>query len=357
MKQIILDFGILKLGDLAIPLRIYSYGLMLVMGFIVGIYLIQRNARRAGASPDAAAMCGILALVGGISGSRIAYVIQHWESQFAHADNKIAAVLNLTSGGLIYYGGVVLAIVLVVCYLLAKGLSVRRYLDFLAVSMMVGLAFGRVGCLLNGCCYGGLCDEKWPLAIQFPMYSKPLAKLDGRENPFPAGAQSPSPAYSHHLGKGWLYPDLRLVDARGQLIPPSELDEAQVSVAEQSRSLHVHPAQALGIVNALLIAGLVACFYRLRRREGQAFAVMLMAYAVSRFALESIRDDNPHDLLAGVLTHNQYTSTAMFLAGVVMLAIMQKLSASAGPAWVARHSEAHAATLPQKRKTKHLRKK
>jgi len=356
MKQIILDFGVLKLGDLVIPLRIYGYGLMLVMGFIVGIYLAQRKARRAGANPDAAAMCGILALVGGIAGSRIAYVIQHWETQFAHADNRIAAVLNFTSGGLIYYGGVVLGIVLVVSYLRAKGLSVRRYLDFLAVSMMVGLAFGRMGCLLNGCCYGGLCNEKWPLAMRFPMYSKPLVKLDGRDNPFPNGVVSPSPAYSHHLAEGWVHPDPSLVDATGRLIPPGELNEAQVSVAERSRSLYVHPAQALAIANALLIAGLVNCFYRLRRREGQAFAVMLMAYAVSRFALESIRDDNRHDLLAGMLTHNQYTSMAMFAAGVVMLVILQKLPASAGPAWVARHRDAHPATPPN-RKAKHPGKK
>jgi len=355
MKQIILDFGVLRIGDLTIPLRIYGYGLMLVIGFIVGVYLAQRKARRAGENADAISVCCILALVGGIVGSRIAYVVQHWDTQFASADNKIAAVANLTSGGLIYYGGVVLAIVLVVCYLLAKGLSVRRYLDFLAVSMMVGLAFGRTGCLLNGCCYGGRCDEHWPIAMRFPMYSRPLIKLDGRDNPYSEAGQTPSPAYSHHLGKGWVHPHPKLVDPEGQLLPPNEFDEDQAEIAGRTRALPVHPAQALGIFNALLIAVLVACFYRIRRREGQAFAVMLMAYAVSRFALESIRDDNPHDLLAGVFTHNQYTSTALFFAGMVMLVVVQCLPRSAGPAWAIRQAEAvsaHSANKVKHRNSK-----
>ena len=331
MQDIILDFGVLRIAQWTIPLRVHGYGLMLVLGFLGGIYLAQWRARRAGESADAAAVCGILALVGGITGSRAAYVIQHWETQFAAAGNHLAAVLNLTSGGLIYYGGVVMAIVLVLGYLLIKKLPIRRYLDFLAVSLLVGLAFGRVGCFLHGCCYGGRCEPDWPLGISFPMYSKPLIKLDGRDNPYSQSTSGPSPLYSHQLAAGQIQPDPALIGPDGRLTPPQEFTPDQVAIAEAARSLPVQSAQLLGITNALVLAGLLSAFYRLRRREGQVFALMLMTYSASRFVLEAIRDDNLHDLEGGVLTHNQYTSIAAFVTGAVLLLVIQKL-----PPWVNR---------------------
>lgn len=348
MLDVILDLGVLNLGGWTIPLRLHGYGLMLVLGFLAGMLLVQWRARRAGEDTEASAACGILALVGGIVGSRIAYVIQHWDSQFAHATNRLGAIFNLTSGGLIYYGGVALAIVLVVGYLLAKKLPIRRYLDFLAVSLMVGLAFGRAGCLLHGCCYGARCKADWALATTFPMYSKPLIKIDGQDNPFSQATEGPSPPYSHQLAQGYLYPDPALIDQQGRLTRPGDFTPEQIAVATASRSLPVQPAQALGIANALLIAALLSIFYRLRRREGQVFALMLLTYPVTRFALESIRDDNPHDLLAGVLTHNQYTSLGMLLAGAVMMMVLQKLPASAGPAVAGRQADAIASGKPVK---------
>jgi len=427
MLQTLIDFGTLKVFGRQIPLRIYGYGLMLVLGFLSGIWLARRRARRAGQNPDDVTHCGLLALVGGIVGSRAAYIIQHWQD-FAHAPDKLAAMLNITSGGLIYYGGVVLAIALVLAYLLAKRLPVRRFLDILAVSMMVGLAFGRAGCLLNGCCYGSPCRHDWAIGMRFPMFSRPLFKLGEAGGPFSAGAEGPSPVYAAQMAAGRVRPDERLCLAGGRyVLPPRSLHGAlrtdqlavlsapkaqaketfaflagldgQVDYAEWRRGLRdgdgflrgseawdaavrfdadgdgrlsfpeawaylrvrrddllarfdadgdgrlagperdrantylqadlfamargvwsepVQPAQALGIINALLLAALLAAFYRIRRHEGQVFALMLVLYPVTRFVLEAIRDDNPHSLLAGVLTHNQYTSLAMAAAGVVM---------------------------------------
>jgi len=330
MLKVILDFGTVRIGDWHIPLRLHAYGLMLVLGFLAALYYGRWRARRAGEDDDRFSACGILALVGGIVGSRIAYVIQHWHGQFAGAPNRLTAVLDLTAGGLIYYGGVVLAIVLVVGYLVMRRLPVRRYLDILSVSLMIGLAFGRAGCLLNGCCFGAGCRRDWPLGMTFPMYSKPLIKFDGRDNPFSASRDMLSPAYAHQLATGQIVPDYRLVDSDGLLLDPAEFTPEQIAIAESSRSLPVKPAQVLGMINALLIAGLLTGFYRLRRREGQVFALMLMLYPVTRFILESIRDDNAHDLLAGVLTHNQYTSLVTFAVGGLMMLGLGKLPAVAG---------------------------
>ena len=194
MRQIIVDFGVFHLFGLEIPLRIYGYGLMMVLGFLSGIALAQWRARRGGGSPELVPILGILALVGGVVGARLAYVIENWRE---FAARPWTETINVTSGGLIYYGGVVGATALVLAYLRIKRLPLRRYLDIISVSLMVGLAFGRAGCLLNGCCYGGQCSEHWALHTRFPMFSQPLLKLDSAPGPFSASTDGPSPVFGH----------------------------------------------------------------------------------------------------------------------------------------------------------------
>jgi len=400
MQQIIMDFGALELFGLRIPLRIYGYGLMLVLGFLSGIYLARRRARRAGENPDDVTHVGLLALVGGIVGSRGAYIIQHWNDQFADAPNKLGAILNVTSGGLIYYGGLVMGAVLVLAFLWAKRLPVRRYLDIVAVSLMVGLAFGRAGCLLNGCCYGGPCDHDWALGMRFPMFSTPLVNVSDEAGPFSPNTESPSPVYAKQVHEGHLHPDPRLrFDAGGNVLPPralhGALDRDQLDVllgdSEGARKEFVAAAgpdemmdredwrrarqsgpflrgsevwdEAIGLFDEDhdgelcfdeawkylahrregLLAVLLTLFHRIRRREGHVFALMVILYPITRFVLEAIRDDNPHNLMQGILTHNQYTSLALAAVGVIMYVAFWKLPASSGPTLAARTAAAVAA--------------
>ncbi len=454
MHQILFDFGTLELFGLSIPLRVYGYGLMLVLGFVLAIVLAQWRARRVGENPEIIAVAGIWALVGGIVGARLAYVIENWDTQFADADSFLFAVLNITSGGLIYYGGLALATALVLGYLLSKRVPVRRYVDIVAVSLMVGLAFGRMGCLLNGCCWGGHCREETAVSTRFPMYSRPLVKIDGRDNPFSQGLKGPSPAFAEQLdqsGADQVDPHLliRLDGGEFVVIPPDQLhgplqadqlwifqadDETiarafraaagddhklsrqewdaelaspdgllrgsekwalaelhdrdqneqlsaaefreylrtrramlfgrfdldgdgvlnnperaaaneylqadEIAIALASHTEPLLPAQLLGVINALLLAGLLAAFFRLRWREGQVFAMLMILYPITRFLLELIRSDNPHNLARLELTHNQWTSVFMVAAGVALLVWLQRLPASAGPVWAERMAAA-----------------
>ena len=328
------------IGYTASP-RFYGYGLMLVLGFLSGVYLAQWRGRRSGESPEAVAACGALALIGGVVGARAAYIVENWD-HFAAQKNFLPAVLDVTSGGLIYYGGVVLAAVMVLGWLRAKRLPTRRYLDIIAPSLMVGLAFGRIGCLLNGCCWGGPCRADWALHTRFPMYTKPLVKLDGRDNPFSAGA-GPSPVYAEQMdakryGRARLRPAAELLDDANRLIPPRDFTPEQIALAEAERSRPVKPAQLLGMVNAFVLAALLVAFGRLRRREGQVFAGLMIAYPATRFILEWIRADNPHNLANLVLTHNQYSSLVIMAAGLALWWLLRKFPASAGPAWAQRHA-------------------
>ena len=445
MRPILFDFGVLDLHFMRVPVRIFGYGLMLVLGFLLGIYLAQWRARRSGEDPDRISRCGLLALAGGIIGARAAYIIKYWD-EFAASDKGLAGLADFTSGGLIYYGGLILAAALVLIYVRLAELPVRRYIDIVSISLMVGLAFGRAGCLLNGCCFGRPCRADWWLGTKFPMYSRPLVKLGGQGNPFSEGTVGPTPAYIHQLAaeKPVVHPDERLtimgtaghlhlpVHLHGQLAgdqlammfageeklrehfyalagEDGKIDRAEwrsglaagggllrgsehwdevaadadtlvdfqavrtyfahrkawllgkfdtggpeglsgdeqtraneylqadlFALVDANRSEPVQPAQLLGIINALLIAALLWLFYRIRRREGHVFAMLLILYPITRFVLESIRDDNPHDLAAFVLTHNQYTSGMMMAVGVAMFVVFLRMPPSAGPAWAGR---------------------
>jgi prolipoprotein diacylglyceryltransferase len=463
MLQIILDFGRVHLLGGQFPLRIFGYGLMLVLGFLLSMALAKWRARRMGENPDALTYVCLLALVCGVLGARIAYVIQDWK-KFSAEGNPLAAMLDITSGGLIYYGGLGLAMLAAIVYLAIKRLPLRRYLDILAPSIMLGLAFGRMGCLLNGCCYGGLCAETAPLSMHFPMYSKPLIKLDGRANPYSQGTDAPSPVYGdqydHRTPDGQsdplVHPPEQLVmqigpaagrlhapryfhgalkndqlsvvmgteqnakalwlkiapldrlnesqwqqaleSAGGPLLGSESWDEAvwfstsptssgppsldfdafwrycqarriwlmgkfhkgpgdaltpdeakaandylqadMISMAEAQHSLAVRPSQALSIMGAGLLALLLVLFTRLRKREGQVFACLMLGYPVLRFFEELIRADNPHNLSWHwsqlILTHNQYTSMVMFVIGIVILLALTRLPPSCGPAWTQR---------------------
>jgi phosphatidylglycerol:prolipoprotein diacylglycerol transferase len=348
MRPIIFDFGTITIGGVTLTPRVYGYGLMLVTGFLLALWIAQRRARRCGENPEHVSRMGILALVGGVLGARLAYVIEH-AGEFFDPDGtpRIGEMLNITSGGLIYYGGVALATVAVLIYLFIQRLPARRFLDIIAASLMVGLAFGRAGCLLNGCCYGARCEADWWLAQRFPMYAKPLIKLGDGNSPYSGGTHGPTPPYSHQMHQGQLRPDPRLVRTEAdhwRLVPPGDFDAEQARIAAHSHSLPVKPAQALGLINALLLAALLTGMFRLRTREGQVFATLVVLYPITRFALESVRADNEHDLSRLVLTHNQVTSVVLVAAGLAMHAWLLRRPPSAGPTAAERAAASDAAS-------------
>jgi prolipoprotein diacylglyceryl transferase len=150
------------------PIPIQSYGFMMMIGFLVAINLASRRARKSGADEEFVVNLGLLSLISGIVGARVFYIAHHW-SQFAGASNPIVAMINLTAGGLEFYGGFLTAVAAVILYVRLKKRSLRWYLDILAPSIMIGLAFGRIGCFLNGCCWGA--HTKSPIAVRFPYGS------------------------------------------------------------------------------------------------------------------------------------------------------------------------------------------
>ena len=335
----LLGLGFVVMGLVWIVGKVHSYGLMMALGFITAMIVGRRKTRRCGENPEVIGNLGILALIGGVVGARLAYVIEHWDQFSAVYVNgarrggldRVIDVFKLTSGGLVFDGGLILAIIAVLVFLKVKKLPVRRFLDILAICAMVGLAFGRVGCLLNGCCYGGRCADDFAMGIRFPYAGAPLVYPHEGPNPYPPGANV-SLVYHDQFDRVpelVVPPELAAASSGGRFLkPPGELtDPHACRIAQSTWSLPVHPAQVYGIINALVLAALLAAIMRLRSREGQVFAWLLVLYPITRFMLEYIRDDNP-DM---ALTPAQGKCLILTAVGVALLWLLRRLPASCGP--------------------------
>jgi len=147
------------------PIHIRSYGAMLAVAFLVGTFLALKEARRSKLDEDRVVTVILVALVAGVLGARVLYVFEHIE-QF---QREWGSVFALWQGGLTLYGGIAAGT-------LAGLLAARRLrqpiwvvADALTPSLALGTMFGRIGCFLNGCCYGRPTGHAW--GVTFPQDS------------------------------------------------------------------------------------------------------------------------------------------------------------------------------------------
>ncbi len=148
---------ILKVG----PITIYSFGLAIAAAFLAAILITRYETRRRGFSPDIAYDLALWALVGGIIGSRLFYVIGHWD----YYSRNLVQALIIQSGGLVWYGGLAGGALAILIFLKRKKLPVATFADIIAPSLAIGAAIGRIGCLLNGCCYGEPTTLPWAINL------------------------------------------------------------------------------------------------------------------------------------------------------------------------------------------------
>jgi len=252
---------------------IYGYGLMLVIGFFAGMELAKFLARRAGLNPEIFVNAALLALFSGIVGARTSHVIENLADYMRIPDlgDRLWAMVNVRSGGLTYYGGVLLATPTLILYGLWKRVPVRIGMDIIAPCLMIGLGFGRIGCYLNGCCYGAPCNLPW--AVQFPYHSD---------------------AYIEQWDNNRLKPPPELLQqdrsGRVQLLPA---DQARVLARLRGitlpRALPVHPAQLYSSFTAFLLALLLLAWYTLPHAPGRVFALMCLLEGTARYLLEMLR--------------------------------------------------------------------
>lgn len=143
------------------PLKIFTYGFLLALAFLSAIYLSGREAGRLGLPVARFYDLCFYIVLAAVVGSRLLYVLL----DLPHFLANPLKIFALWEGGLVFHGGVVLALGVAFYYMKVHALPWRRCLDALAVGMPVGQFFGRLGCFMAGCCYGSPSDLPWAVTF------------------------------------------------------------------------------------------------------------------------------------------------------------------------------------------------
>ncbi len=161
MKPVLINFRTIK---------IYSYGLFLAIAFILALFISRKIARERGVDPDLMYDLVFLSAVSGIIGGRLSYVLYHLSDYVSSP----VSVFYLWEGGLSVFGGFALALIIDSLWVIRKKLSWLKIADIAGVAMPLGIAVARIGCFLNGCCYGVV--TKSALGVVFPALNDSLAR-------------------------------------------------------------------------------------------------------------------------------------------------------------------------------------
>lgn len=250
-------FSIVALGILIAPrigpifapdgLPIYGYGMMVFLGIAGAVLLARRRVSMLGLDPELIWDLAPWLVLPGIAGGRIAFLVTHAGQVLAGKQGAAAlfALVNLAEGGLVLNGALIGGAVGLITYCRRNQLPVLALCDVLIPSVFVGIGFGRIGCLLNGCCFGRYCDLPW--GVSFPPQSFPFNVL---------------------LSRG------EILETAAGTIP-------------------LHPTQLYSSLDGFLIAALCWWYYPHRTRQGSVICLGLLVYSVTRFLIELLRADEP----------------------------------------------------------------
>ena len=314
-----------------LPLTIGTFGPVMVLGFLMALFLTRRLTRRANLDHTIMTNAALYSLIAGVVGARAFFVVHHFD-QFR---GNLLGIVATWRGGLEFIGGVIVATGLLLLYLHFHKLPVRRYLDILVIGLMMGLAFGRIGCFLNACCFGKPASLPW--GVRFPYRSFVYISQinpDPKRNRTVPHLHLPQADYlSFYDEQGKWYPK-----------PLEDLTEMQRYEVTKGRyrCLAVHPSQLYSSANALLLCIILYLFWRksLSRtasekppkrldRPGSITALMLILYGFTRFLIEFIRDDNPYEI--GSLTISQILGIVMIISGIALLGLLPYIKSDTPP--------------------------
>jgi phosphatidylglycerol:prolipoprotein diacylglycerol transferase len=265
-------------------LPIFGYGSMVLLGFVTGTWVGQMRARRAGIDSNLVFDLTFWTLIFGVLGGRLFYIVQHGDIVFRHAQGiggHLFAAINLSSGGLVLIGAMLGGAVGFFGFCRRRGLSPLKLLDLLTPSIFIGEGFGRIGCLLYGCCFGDPTSLPWGVTF-------------GPE----------SAAFEALVQRGYV-------------------------VKSAAACMPLHPTQVYTSINAFLLAAVTYLYFRRRRYVGDVFALGVILYAISRFLIEFVRADELGQLGTG-LTISQLLSIGLFLVGLTLAAWPRRPVALAG---------------------------
>ncbi len=242
------------------PIVVHSYGTLLMLGFISGILLSRREARRLGASPDLPLDLGVWILIASVVFARALFVAMNWVD---FSPYPLSVFFVWREGGLSYHGGLLGGVLAVLAFAHRYQLSFWLLADIMTPGLALGYGIARFGCLLNGCCYGAPTDLPW--GIRFPYYA-----------------------------------------------------DSQV-LTEPS-----HPTQIYSALGSFLILALLMLVRTRLSGRGQLFCLYLVLYAPMRAFIEVFRKGYTAQVLFDGLTQGQVASALIFISAAACFIILGK---------------------------------
>lgn len=356
MRQVLFTIP-LPWGNGHIP--VFGFGLMLVLAFISAAWLAGRQAKKEGYKSSIPWDVGLYIFIAGVIGARLLsmFVDQKPPKDFM---DGIFQFFKIWEGGLVLYGSIPGGLIgyWIAWKTIVKPNKVRTLQigDWLAPSIALGIAFGRLGCFLNGCCYGDMADPvAFPSAmtVQFPANSNPhsdvvwmrgwqttygfqlgttqaddcmVKAVDSGSSAQQAGLQVNDVIET--INQKATLTRKELMDA---LLTVKPYETMQVTVKREGKSvplsfvpppsLPLIPTQLMMALDGIILCALLWTYYPIRRREGAVMALLMMTYAVNRYLIEQLRLDNPEYI--GNFTISQAISLGLFVAGFIMMILVQ----------------------------------
>jgi prolipoprotein diacylglyceryl transferase len=283
----------LPIGD---GMPIFGYGLFLMLGFLASLGIAWHRAKRRGFSTNTVVDIGLISIVAGVVGARLAYLFIDYQPHDGGIGSP-AEWFAVWQGGLTFQGGLFLALIADYCYLRWKKISVGEMFDLYAPSLAIGVGFGRLGCLANGCCWGKPAPAGTWWSMVFPIDNEPMQQQLWR---------------FHDAPESWARLIAQLGYPEGTLPP-----------------IPVYATQIVSAIGLFLIAlGLLWAEKRWKnRRPGQVIVWFLFAYGIGRFIIEYYRDDTPLRYGFGAfpgLRLGQWLAVFMILAGTALQIMLSR---------------------------------
>jgi phosphatidylglycerol---prolipoprotein diacylglyceryl transferase len=289
------------LGRKGEGIPLHTYGLLLAGGFVAAVSLSARLAEREWPGPEGERKreqvldLSFWVLLSALVGSRVLFIIVNWRDYAAEPRR----LLDL-GGGLVFYGGLIGALLASLVYAHRNRIEFLRLADVAMPTISLGQSIGRLGCFSAGCCWGDVAPKGFRLGVHFPG-AQAAKTLFGQVTGTSASA------YATQVTDGrWV------VESTGQVLHHAVPGAVRISdwVAQHGHTLPVHPTQLYESVGqfCLFLALIVA--RRFRRFHGEIFAIWLICYAILRSTVELFRGDLERGTLNGLLSSLGLTSLA-----------------------------------------------
>jgi len=279
------------------PITIHSYGVLLVVAFLVAIYVARRLASREKVSGDQIVDLGVYVILGGLVGAKLLLLVVDWDfysrqfgsileqgggsvgatlspmlGQFGAVLGTLASMgMSLLQAGGVFYGGLIGGVAVGMWYLRRHALPLWKAADITAPAIAVAHAFGRAGCFAAGCCYGVPTDAPWGVSFT-NSYAGTLVGVP--------------------------------------------------------LNIPLHPTQLYSALGNLTIFGFLLWFYGRKKFDGQVFWTYVTMYGAFRFVVEFWRGDPRGALFGGSLSTSQFVAIVMVTVALGMLARLRARSAA-----------------------------